>query len=140
MEPWSKKHKVVFASGVRHSLSNSFAQPLSHAELVALTNERGDRALIDAFDSHTLGYTPNGGSVDLREEIAKLYGPAIGPENVLVFPGAQASGPADSGLCARKRLSFDYVHSGIPINRGDPPSCRRSMYANTSEGVKRMAN
>ncbi len=91
MEPWSKKHKVVFASGVRHSLSNSFAQPLSHAELVALTNERGDRALIDAFDSHTLGYTPNGGSVDLREEIAKLYGPAIGPENVLVFPGAQAS-------------------------------------------------
>ena len=40
MEPWSKKHKAVFKAdqgGVPHSLSNSFAQPLTQAELVALT-------------------------------------------------------------------------------------------------------
>jgi DNA-binding transcriptional MocR family regulator len=89
MDPWSKKHKTVFASGVRHSLSNSFAQPLSHAELVELSLARGDRELVDQFNNHTLGYTPNGGSLDLREEIANLYGPSIGPENILVFPGAQ---------------------------------------------------
>ena len=94
MEPWSKKHKAVFKAdqgGVPHSLSNSFAQPLTQAELVALTLARGDRALIDEFSTHALGYTPNGGSVDLREEIAKLYGPAITSDNILVFPGAQVA-------------------------------------------------
>mmetsp|Transcript_36634 Transcript_36634/g.86138 ORF Transcript_36634/g.86138 Transcript_36634/m.86138 type:complete len:393 (+) Transcript_36634:191-1369(+) len=94
IEPWSKKHKAVFRAdqgGMRHSLSNSFAQPLSHAELVELTVARGDNELIETFNSHTLGYTPNGGSLDLREEIANLYGPAIGPDNVLVFPGAQVA-------------------------------------------------
>ena len=88
-EPWSKKHKQVTragSGGVRHSLSNSYAQPLTHKELVELTLARGDRALVD---DHGLGYTPNGGSQDLREEIAKLYGPKITAEHILVFPGAQ---------------------------------------------------
>ena len=89
MDPWSKKHKAVFASGVSHSLSNSFAQPLTHAELVELSLARGDSQLVEAFNNHALNYTPNGGSLDLREEIASLYGPAIGPDNILVFPGAQ---------------------------------------------------
>ena len=106
MDPWSKKHKTVFASGVRHSLSNSFAQPLSHSELVALTIGRGDRELVDAFDSHALCYTPNGGSVDLREEIAKLYGPEIGPENVLVFPGAQVSAVMPPVFCPIPHLAI----------------------------------
>ena len=84
-EPWSKKHKRVTraaAGGVRFSLSNSFAQPLTHAELVELTRARGDHALLDAYNNHPLEYTPNGGSLDLREEIAKLYGPKISAENV----------------------------------------------------------
>ena len=93
-EPWSKKHKRVTkaaAGGLRFSLSNSYAQPLTHAALVAHTRARGDHALVDAYNDHHLGYTPNGGSLDLREEIARLYGPSIGAENVLVFAGAQVA-------------------------------------------------
>ena len=93
-EPWSKKHKRVTragSGGVRFSLSNSFAQPLTHAELIRFTLDRGDRALVDEYNDHALGYTPNGGSLDLREAIAALYGEAIGAENILVFPGAQVA-------------------------------------------------
>ena len=93
-EPWSKKHKRITQAGrggLRFSLSNSFAEPLSHAELVRLTRARGDTALVDAYHDHALGYTPNGGSRDLRAEIAKLYGPSIGADNVLVFAGAQVA-------------------------------------------------
>ena len=93
-EPWSKKHKPVTragSGGMPFSLSNSYAQPLTQRELLELTLERGDRALVEAYHDHTLGYTPNGGSHDLREEIAKLYGPKITAEHVLVFPGAQVA-------------------------------------------------
>ena len=82
-EPWSKKHKRVTGSdlgpgkALPHNFSNSFAQPLSHAELVRLTLARGDQDLVDQYNNHTLEYTPNGGSLDLREEISKLYGPNI---------------------------------------------------------------
>ena len=89
-EPWSKKHKRVF-KGCQFSLSNSFAQPLSMSELLELTLERGDQALIDEYNSHSLEYTPNGGSQDLKEEIAKLYGPNISAQNILVFPGGQVA-------------------------------------------------
>jgi aspartate/methionine/tyrosine aminotransferase len=89
-EPWSKKHKRV-TGGLPHNLSNSFAEPLSHAELVEHCVRRGDRKLVDAYNNHSLEYTPNGGSLDLRQEIAKLYGPSIGAENVLVFAGAQVA-------------------------------------------------
>ena len=92
--PWSKKHKVVTRAGkggMPYSLSNSFAQPLTHPELVQLSLERGDEELVNQFSNHALGYTPNGGSLDLREDIAKLYGPAIGADNVLVFAGAQVA-------------------------------------------------
>ena len=67
-EPWSKKHKRLTrasSGGVRFSLSNSFAQPTSHSE-------RGDHALLEAFETHDLTYTPNGGSLDLREEVAAI--------------------------------------------------------------------
>jgi len=47
--------------------------------------------LIEAYNNHSLGYTPNGGSLDLREEIARLYGPLINAENILVFTGAQVA-------------------------------------------------
>lgn len=93
-EPWSKKHKQVTragAGGMTHSLSNSFAQPPTHKELVQLTLARGDRKLLEAYNDHALGYTPNGGSQDLREEIAKMYGPKITADHILVFPGAQVA-------------------------------------------------
>jgi aspartate/methionine/tyrosine aminotransferase len=89
-EPWSKKHKLDF-KGTRYSLSNSFANPLSHRELVELTEARKDFSLIDEYNNHSLEYTPNGGSLDLREEIASLYGGNISAENILVFPGGQVA-------------------------------------------------
>ena len=103
-EPWSKKHKQLTkagAGGLLYSLSNSFAQPITCQELRKLTAERGDEDLLKDYMNHDLYYTPNGGSRDLREEIAKLYGPGIGPENILVFPGCQAAlSAAAFALCA----------------------------------------
>jgi len=88
--PWSKQHKKDF-KGIQHSLSNSFAQPLSHPELVALTKARGDHSLLEDYENHSLVYTPNGGSDDLKEAISNLYGQSIRKENVLVFPGGQVA-------------------------------------------------
>ena len=90
--PWSKKHKQVTkasSGGLQFSLSNSFAQPLTSSELLQLAKDRGDTDLVDLYHNHSLEYTPNGGSSDLREEIANLYGPSITSANVLLFPGAQ---------------------------------------------------
>ena len=92
--PWSKRHKRVTrasSGGLRHSLSNSFANPLTCADLLRLTRERGDVGLVEEYLSHSLGYTPNGGSDDLREEIARHYGHGMGGRDVLVFPGAQVA-------------------------------------------------
>ena len=91
-EPWSKKHKAVFkaaSGGMPFSLSNSYAQPLTTPEIIDFTRARGDLDLVDAYHNHDLGYTPNGGSLDLREQIATLYGDAITADNILVFAGAQ---------------------------------------------------
>ena len=88
--PWSKKHKQDF-KGVLYSLSNSYADPLSHSELVRHTEARHDVALLAEYNDHSLEYTPNGGSLDLRTEIAKLYDSKISPENILVFPGGQVA-------------------------------------------------
>jgi aspartate/methionine/tyrosine aminotransferase len=93
-QPWSKKHKYITkasSGGVKYNLSNSYAQPLSNKELLDLTTERGDHNLVSEYQNHQLGYTPNGGSLDLREEISKLYGPNIHAENILVFTGAQVA-------------------------------------------------
>jgi aspartate/methionine/tyrosine aminotransferase len=89
-EPWSKKHKKV-TGGTPFNLSNSFAEPLSHEELVRLSIERGDLEIVADFHKHSLVYTPNGGSLDLREEIAKFYGDDITAENIVVFAGGQAA-------------------------------------------------
>ena len=89
-EPWSKKHKKV-TGGTPFNLSNSFAEPLSHEELVRLSIERGDLEIVADFHKHSLVYTPNGGSLDLREEIAKFYGNDITAENIVVFAGGQAA-------------------------------------------------
>ena len=89
-EPWSKRHKEV-TGGSRFNLSNSFAEPLSNEELITLSRQRGDDAIVDAFQNHSLAYTPNGGSLDLREEIAGFYGEHIGAQNIVVFAGGQVA-------------------------------------------------
>ncbi len=89
-EPWSKKHKQV-TGGTPFNLSNSFAEPLTHEELVRLSIERGDLEIVADFHKHTLAYTANGGSLDLRQEIARFYGEDITAENIVVFAGGQAA-------------------------------------------------
>ena len=92
--PWSKQHKQVTktaSGGLRYSLSNSFAEPLTTKELIEWSFERGDQAIVHEYQNHSLEYTPNGGSWDLREAIAHLYDSNITAQNVLVFPGAQVA-------------------------------------------------
>ena len=89
-EPWSKKHKKV-TGGKPFNLSNSFAEPLGNEELVKLSLQRGDDEIVADFHTHSLVYTPNGGSLDLRQEIAKFYGDDITAENILVFAGGQVA-------------------------------------------------
>ena len=55
------------------------------------TQARGDHALVAEYHNHSLEYTPNGGSTDLKEEIAKMYGPKITANNILVFAGGQVA-------------------------------------------------
>ncbi|KAL7512956.1 hypothetical protein ACHAXN_010096 [Cyclotella atomus] len=87
-EPWSKRHKADF-KGCKYSLSNSFAEPLSHAELVKYTK---DEELLRLYKEHDLTYVPNGGSMDLRQDIARvMYDSKLSAENILVFPGGQVA-------------------------------------------------
>ena len=79
------------AGGLFFSLSNSFAELLSCKALIEWTLERGDEELVNDYNNHGLKYTPNGGSQDLKEAIAELYGDSITSDNILVFPGAQVA-------------------------------------------------
>lgn len=88
--PWSKRHKKV-TGGTPFSLSNSFAQPLTNAELIEMAMCRGDDDIVAQFQNHSLDYTPNGGSLDLREEISKLYDASIDAENIIIFTGGQVA-------------------------------------------------
>lgn len=88
--PWSSRHKKV-TGGLPYNLSNSFAEPLSNKELLEMSLTRGDQEIVDYYHNHSLEYTPNGGSLDLREEIANLYGPKINAENIIVFAGGQVA-------------------------------------------------
>ncbi len=74
---------------IAHRFYASSSEPLRHKDLIAAAERRGDHALVQAYHDHSLGYADNGGTRDLRHEIATLYGPKIGADNVVVFPGAQ---------------------------------------------------
>ncbi len=87
-EPWSKKHKKD-TGGLQYSFSNSFTEPLTAKELIDYSLARGDNDLVDEYYNHSLDYTPNGGSLDLREAVANLYGANINADNILIFAGCQ---------------------------------------------------
>jgi aspartate/methionine/tyrosine aminotransferase len=89
-EPWSKKHKKV-TGGLPYSFSNSFSEPITSEELINYSLERGDSDLVDEYYKHNLSYTPNGGSLDLRREVARFYGSDIGSDNILIFAGGQVA-------------------------------------------------
>ena len=54
------------------------------------------------YQNHSLEYVPNGGSWDLRADIAKLYGENIKAENILVFPGGQVALQTAAFACCHK--------------------------------------
>jgi aspartate/methionine/tyrosine aminotransferase len=89
-EPWSKKHKKV-TGGLPYSFSNSFSEPTTSEELINYSLERGDSDLVDEYYKHNLSYTTNGGSLDLRQEVARFYGSDIGADNILIFTGGQVA-------------------------------------------------
>ena len=74
---------------IKHRFYASSAEPLSHKELIEAAARNGDHHLIDLYNDHPLGYAETSGSLDLRTEIATLYGPKITAENIVIFPGAQ---------------------------------------------------
>lgn len=129
-EPWSKKHKKDFKS-CKFSLSNSFADPLSHPELVKLTKDRGDTDLLEEYNNHDLRYTPNGGSEDLKIAIANLYGPNITKDHVLVFPGGQVAIQVASQAFAKN------VHS-IVFCPGYQSTIESPEWAKNSKGVTKI--
>lgn len=129
-QPWSKKHKKAF-KGSHFSLSNSFAQPLSHSELVELTKARNDQALLDDYQNHSLEYTPNGGSLDLKQEIANLYGPDIQPDNILAFAGAQVA-------IQTAALAFARNGHSIVFTPGYQSVVQSPEWASNSSGVTQL--
>lgn len=80
---------LVETVDIKHRFYASSAEPLTHKELIDAARRNGDEHLIELYNDHSLGYAENGGSLDLREEISKLYGSNIAANNIVVFPGAQ---------------------------------------------------
>ena len=74
---------------IKHRFYASSSEPLDNQELLDWTVANGDQELVDRFHTHSLGYAENGGSHDIRAEIATLYDQRISADNIVVFPGAQ---------------------------------------------------
>ncbi len=82
------KHKF---KGCKYNLSNFIAQPLSMLELLKV-QASNNTELIDAYLNHNLPYVPNGGSFDLRRDIARIvYDDKLSAENMLILTGAQSA-------------------------------------------------
>jgi aspartate/methionine/tyrosine aminotransferase len=80
---------LVETVDIKHRFYASSSEPLTHKELIGMAINNGDQHLVDLYNDHSLGYAENGGSLDLREELANLYGSNITADNIVVFPGAQ---------------------------------------------------
>ncbi|MCC3861230.1 aminotransferase class I/II-fold pyridoxal phosphate-dependent enzyme [Pseudemcibacter aquimaris] len=74
---------------IDHRFYASSSEPLDLQELINWTIENGDQELVDLMHDHSLGYADNGGSQDIRAEIATLYDDSITEDNIVIFPGAQ---------------------------------------------------
>lgn len=80
---------LVETVDIKHRFYASSSEPLTHKELIEAARRNGDEHLIELYNDHSLGYAENSGSLDLRKEIAMLYGSKIETDNIVVFPGAQ---------------------------------------------------
>ena len=72
--------------------------------------------LIDMFNNHELVYVPNGGSLDLRNDISRvIYDDKLSPmENILVFPGGQIA-IQTAVMALHQIVILSYSH--LDINR-----------------------
>lgn len=112
---------LVKTVDIAHRFYASSSEPLTHKELIELARNNGDERLIELYNDHSLGYAENGGSVDLREELATLYGPEIGAENIVVFPGAQ------TGMT---------ITTQALLHQGDHAIVVTPSYQSLEEGIK----
>jgi aspartate/methionine/tyrosine aminotransferase len=112
---------LVETIDIDHRFYASSAEPLTHKELIEWTRENGDDALINLFNDHSLGYADNGGSQDVREELATLYDDSISADNIVIFPGAQT---------AMTTTTFAMIHNG------DHAVIITPSYQSLEEGVK----
>lgn len=130
-EPWSKRHKQEFKT-CKFSLSNSFAQPLSMPELVNKVKDSGDTELIDLYHNHNLEYVPNGGSIDLRRDIARvIYNDELSAEHILVFPGGQVANQTAA-------LVFASGGHSIVFTPGYQSTVESPQWALGNEGVTKL--
>lgn len=112
---------LVETIDIDHRFYASSAEPLTHKELIEWTRENGDDVLINLFNDHSLGYADNGGSQDVREEIATLYDDNISADNIVIFPGAQT---------AMTITTLAMIH------KGDHAVIITPSYQSLEEGVK----
>ncbi|CAJ1943373.1 unnamed protein product [Cylindrotheca closterium] len=142
-EPWSKRHKHEF-KGTKFSLSNSFAQPLSQPELVEFIVQQDDSSschndLLEMYQNHDLEYVPNGGSLDLRQDIANVVynqdknedQEPMTADNVLVFPGAQVA-------LQTAALAFARDCHSIVFTPGYQSTVESPDWAKTSQGTTQI--
>jgi aspartate/methionine/tyrosine aminotransferase len=78
------------------------------------------RAAVEAIQTKAIQYTPAGGIAPLRERIARFYqeryGIELGPERVLVTPGASGGLLLAFSLLAEKGQRFMMADPGYPCN------------------------
>jgi aspartate/methionine/tyrosine aminotransferase len=130
-EPWSKRHKRDF-KGCKFSLSNSFAQPLSQPELLELTTNRGDTELLKLYNNHDLIYVPNGGSLDLKQDIATVvYDDELSAANILVFPGGQVA-------IQTAAIAFATGCHSIVFTPGYQSTIESPEWANNNDGITKI--
>ncbi|KAL7471044.1 hypothetical protein ACHAXS_011316 [Conticribra weissflogii] len=138
-EPWSKRHKLEFQN-CQYNLSNSFAQPLSQPELLQYTQQSlqndpsAAASLLSLYHQHDLTYVPNGGSLDLRRDIARVvYRDRLSADDILLFPGGQVALQTASLAFAR-----DGCHS-VVFTPGYQSTVESPLWAPRNGGLTRIA-
>ncbi len=106
---------------ITHRFYASSSEPMMHKELIELTCANGGDHLLKLYNDHSLGYAENSGSLDLRRELAALYGSEIEAENIVVFPGAQ------TGMT---------ITAQALLHQGDHAIVITPSYQSLEEGIK----
>lgn len=87
--PIRSEEMLAQTVNIKHRFYASSSEPLTSGRLLWESLRRGDFKLLWQSMFHSLGYAENGGSLDLRIEVAKLYGDTISADDIVIFPGAQ---------------------------------------------------